>query len=99
MTLSRQRCAETGEIVESKLGRPEGAREDAILMLLREPRIVWNGNGGGGRVIEIVEDPTETPAEQLRSPRSGIDDTRAGSAPDAVPCQSSEWALHRRGRI
>ena len=67
----RARCAETGEIVESELGRPESAGENAILMLLREPRIVWNGNEGGGGVIEIGEDLTASPSEQLRFPIPG----------------------------
>ena len=66
----RARCAETGNIVESHaLGTPEQAGEDAILMLLREPRIVWNGNGG--RAIEVGKNPAESPAEQLRFPIPG----------------------------
>ena len=81
----RARCARTGETVDDDLepGRPEqedgdddpepGTSEQegshAILMLLREPRIVWEGNRG--RSVEIDDDPTAHPAEQLRFPIPG----------------------------
>ena len=66
----RARCAETAEIVDSPgLGPPEQEGGDAILMLLREPRIVWDRNQG--RPVEIGDKPTSHPAEQLRFPIPG----------------------------
>lgn len=66
----RARCATSGGIVENDdLGPPERQDGDAILTLLREPRIVWNGNRG--RSIEIDDDPGANPAEQLRFPVPG----------------------------
>ena len=66
----RARSVKSGEVVvERALGPPEQAGEDAILMLLREPRIVWNGNRG--RAVEIGDDPAANPAEQLRFPIPG----------------------------
>ena len=66
----RARCARTGEIVaDPELGSPEQEGGDAILMLLREPRIVWDGNRG--RPIEIDDETTTCPAEQLRFPIPG----------------------------
>ena len=66
----RARCATSGRIVESDgLGPPDQQGGDAILMLLREPRIVWNGNRG--RSIETGDDPGASPAEQLRFPIPG----------------------------
>ena len=81
----RARCARTGEIVDDGLepGPPEQEDGDgdpepgpseqegshAILMLLREPRIVWDGNRGCP--VEIDDDPIAHPAEQLRFPIPG----------------------------
>ena len=66
----RARCATTGVIVDSPgLGPPEPEGDDAILKLLREPRIVWDGNRG--RPIEIGDNPAAHPAEQLRFPIPG----------------------------
>lgn len=66
----RARCATSGGIVESDgLGPPDQQGGDAILMLLRQPCIVWNGNRG--QSIEIGDDPVASPAEQLRFPIPG----------------------------
>ena len=66
----RARCAKTGETVaDRELGPPEQEGGNAILMLLREPRIVWDGNRGCP--VEIDDDPIAHPAEQLRFPIPG----------------------------
>ena len=66
----RARSVETGKVAEDhELGAPERAGEDAILMLLREPRIVWSGNGG--RAVEIGKECAKIPAEQLHFPIPG----------------------------
>ena len=66
----RARCARTGNIIESEgLGAREQEGGDAILMLMREPRIVWDNSRG--RVIEINDDPAARPAEQLCFPIPG----------------------------
>ena len=66
----RARCVGTGRIVDShELGPREQKGDDAILKLLREPRIVWDANRG--RTVEPGEDPATRPAEQLRFPIPG----------------------------
>ena len=66
----RARSVESGKVVGSVgLGNPEPEGENAILMLLREPRIVWDGNRG--RAVEICDDPAANPEEQLRFPIPG----------------------------
>ena len=66
----RARCVTSGAILEcGELGQPEQEGADAILTLLREPRIAWPGNRG--RSVEIGDDPAASPAEQLRFPIPG----------------------------
>ncbi len=68
----RARSATTGELVESTgLGAPEDKGAEAVLRLLREPRIVWKD--GKGKVIGIDREPVEgpVPVEQLRFPVPG----------------------------
>lgn len=68
----RARSATTGELFESPgLGAPEDEGDEAVLKLLREPRIVWKD--GEGRVVWIDGEPVEgpVPVEQLRFPVPG----------------------------
>lgn len=70
----RARCTRTGKVVrdEPDLGAPEQEGGNAILMLLREPRIVWDDNKG--RPVEILDspnNPTTHLGEQLRFPIPG----------------------------
>ena len=69
----RARSASTGELVKCHaLGRPDDSkRANAVLKLLREPRIAWENDRG--RAIGIEEEPEEdsVPVEQLRFPVPG----------------------------
>ena len=64
------RDAQTGEARTPDASTKGNEGEDSVLLLMREPYIVWNKDGRG-RVVDIESEAGTVPPEQLRFPVPG----------------------------